>query len=83
MKEEDLTKAIKLKEKLDSERKNLKFANHQSVELRVYLEDRCDQGRILNMDYLLDDNVVKELKAKVVANIEKRISDLLDKLEKL
>lgn len=83
MKEEDLTKAIELKKELDSERQLLKFANHPSVDLRVNLEERCDHGHILNMDDLLGDNVIKELKAKVIANIEKNISDLLDKLEKL
>lgn len=83
MKEEDLSKAIKLKEELDSERELLQFANNYYVHLRVNLEERCDHGRIRNMDYLLGDNVIKELKAKVIANIEKNISDLLDKLEKL
>lgn len=83
MKEEALTKAIKLKEELDRERELLRFANHPSVDLRVNLEERCDHGRIRNMDYLLGNNVIKELKAKVIANIEKNISDLLDKLEKL
>lgn len=83
MKEEDLMKAIKLKEELDSERELLQFANSYYVHLRVNLEERCEHGRIRNMDYLLGDNVIKELKAKVIANIEKNISDLLDKLEKL
>ena len=83
MKEEDLNKAIQLKELLDSERKLLQFVNHPSVDLRVNLEERCDHGRIRNMNYLLGDKVIKELKAKVIANIEKNISDLLDKLEKL
>lgn len=83
MKEEDLQKAIKLKEELDRERELLWFANHPSVDLRVNLEERCDHGRIRNMDYLLGNNIIKELKAKVIANIEKNISDLLDKLEKL
>lgn len=83
MKEEDLSKAIKLKEELDRERGLLKFANSSYVDLRVNLEERCDHGRIRNMDYLLGDNVIKELKAMVIANIEKNISDLLDKLEKL
>lgn len=83
MKEEDLQKAIKLKEELDSERELLRFANRPSVDLRVNLEERCDHGRIRNMDYLLGDKVIKELKAKIIANIEKNISDLLDKLEKL
>lgn len=83
MKEEDLTKAIKLKEELDSERQLLKFANHPSVDLRVNLEERCDHGHILNMDYLLGDNVIKELKAKIIASIEKNINDLQKELEKL
>lgn len=83
MKEKDLNKAIQLKELLDSERKLLQFANHPSVDLRVNLEERCDHGRILNMEYILDEDVVKGLRAMVIANIEKRINDLQDELEKL
>lgn len=83
MKEEDLSKAIKLKEELDRERELLRFANHPSVDLRVNLEERCDHGRIRNMNYLLGNNVIKELKAKIIASIEKSVNDLLDKLEKL
>lgn len=83
MKEEDLNKAIQLKELLDSERKLLQFANHPSVDLRVNLEERCDHGRILNIEYILDKDVVKGLRAMVIANIEKRINDLQDELEKL
>lgn len=83
MKEEDLTKAIELKNKLDSERDLLKFANFPSVDLRVNLEERCDYGRILNIDYLLDKDVIEGLRAMVIANIEKRINDLQEELEKL
>ena len=83
MKEEVLKKAIELKKILDDKRGFLQFANSPYVDLRVNLEERCDHGRIRNMDYLLGNNVIKELKAKVIANIEKNISDLLDKLEKL
>lgn len=83
MTEEDLTKAIKLKEQLDSERELLKFANSYDVNLRVNLEERSETGRIRNMNYLLGDNFIKELNAIVIANIEKRINDLLEKLEKL
>lgn len=83
MKEEDLTKAIQLKELLDNERKLLQFANHPSVDLRVNLEERCDHGRILNIDYFLDKDVIKGLRAMVIANIEKSLNDILDKLEKL
>lgn len=83
MKEEDLTKAIELKNKLDSERKLLQFANSNYTDLRVNLEERCDHGRILNIDYLLGDNVIEVLKAMAIANIEKSINDLQEELEKL
>lgn len=83
MKEEDLTKAIQLKELLDNERKLLQFSNHPSVDLRVNLEERCDHGRIRNIDYLLDNDVIKGLRAMVISNIEKRINDLQEELEKL
>lgn len=61
----------------------MRFANSSDVNLRVNLEERSETGRIRNMNYLLGDNVVKELNAKVIANIKKNISELLDKLEKL
>lgn len=83
MKEEDLSKAIKLKEELDSERELLRFANHPSVDLRVNLEERCDHGHILNIDYLLSNDTIKGLRAMVIANIERRINDLQEELEKL
>lgn len=84
MKEEDLSKAIELKKELDSKRELLKFANSNYVDLRVNLEERSETGRrIRNMNYLLDKDVIKGLKAMVIANIEKRINDLLAELEKL
>lgn len=83
MKEEDLKKAIELKKKLDSERELLQFANHPSEDLRVNLEERCDHGRILNIDYLLSNDTIKGLRAMVIANIERRINDLQEELEKL
>ena len=83
MKEEDLKKAIELKTKLDSERKILQFANSHYVDLKVELDENSDHGRILNIDYLLDKDVIKGLRAMVIANIEKRINDLLEELEKL
>ena len=82
MKEEDLTKAIELKKKLDSERELLQFANSHYVDLRVELEDRCN-SEIRNVDYLLDKDVIKGLRAMVIAKIEKRINDLQEELEKL
>ena len=83
MKEEDLNKAIQLKKKLDSERELLEFANSHYVDLRVDLEERCDHGRVLNIDCLLDKDVIKGLRAMVIAKIEKRINDLQEELKKL
>lgn len=83
MKEEVLKKAIELKKILDDKRGFLQFANSHYVDLRVNLEERCDHGRILNIEYLLDEDVIKGLKAMVIANIEKRINDLQEELEKL
>lgn len=83
MKEEDLKKAIELKDKLDSERQLLRFVHSPSVYLRVNLEENSDHGRIRNIDYLLDNDVIKGLRAMVIANIEKRINDLREELEKL
>lgn len=82
MKEEDLKKAIELKKKLDSERELLQFANSHSVDLRVNLENRCNND-ILNVDYLLDRDVTKGLRAMVIAILEKNINDLQEELEKL
>lgn len=82
MKEEDLTKAIELKKKLDSKRELLQFADSHSVDLRVNLENRCN-NEIRNVDYLLDNDVIKGLRAMVIANIEKGINDLQEELEKL
>ena len=83
MKEEDLKKAIQLKKKLDNERELFFFVNSNHVDLRVSLEERCEHGRVLNIGYLLDDDVIEGLKAMVIARIEKRINDLLEELEKL
>lgn len=82
MKEEDLKKAIELKKGLDSKRELLQFADSHSVDLRVNLENRCN-NEIRNVDYLLDNDVIKGLRAMVIANIEKRINDLQEELEKL
>lgn len=83
MKEEALKKAIELKNKLDSERKLLQFANSNYVDLRVNLEERCDHGRIRDMNYIFDDSFIEELKAKVITGIEKSINEVLVKIEKL
>ena len=82
MKEEDLMKAIQLKKKLDSERELLKLANSHYVDLKVNFEESWN-NEIRNVDYLLDKDVIKGLRAMVVANVEKRINDLQEELEKL
>lgn len=83
MKEEDLTKAIELKKELDSKRELLQFANSCYVDLKVNLEERCDHGRIRDVGYILGDRLIEDMKAEIIASIEKSINDLLDKLEKL
>lgn len=82
MKEEDLKKAIQLKKDLDDKRELLQFANSHYVDLRVNFEGRCN-NEIRNVDYLLDKDAIKGLRAMVIANIEKSLNDILDKLEKL
>lgn len=82
MKEEDLMKAIELKKKLDSERELLKLANSHYVDLKVNFEESWN-NEIRNVDYLLNKDVIKGLRAMVVANVEKRINDLQEELEKL
>lgn len=83
MKEEDLKKAIELKNKLDSERELLKFVNSDYWDLRVSLEERCNHGRVLNIDYLLGDDIIEGLKSMAIAKFERRINDLQEELEKL
>lgn len=58
----------------------LKYANSHNVDLRVNLEGRCN-NEIRNVDYLLGMDVIKGLRAMVIANIEKRINDLQEELE--
>lgn len=82
MKEEDLNKAIGLKKTLDDKRELLQIANSHYVDLRVNLEERYN-NEIRNVDYLLGMDVIKGLRAMVIANIEKRINDLQEELEKL
>lgn len=84
MKEEDLNKAIQLKEQLDSERELLQFANSCYVDLRVNLEDRFGRSSdIRDISNIFDDGVIEGLKAMAIASIEKSINDLQEELEKL
>ena len=79
---EDLNKAIQLKKDLDDKRELLQFANSHYVDLRVNLVGRCN-NEIRNVDYLLDRDVIKGLRAMVIASIEKNINELQEELEKL
>lgn len=84
MKEEDLEKAIELKKILDEKRKLLKSVNSCYVDLRVNLEDRFGRSSdIRDISNIFDDGVIEGLKAMAIANIEKRINDLQEELEKL
>nr|UWI40317.1 MAG: hypothetical protein [Bacteriophage sp.] len=83
MKEEVLTKAIELKKQLDYQRRVLKLGNSVYTSIKVYFEDELIHDNVRITDDVLGDNVIKELKAKAIANIEKRINDLLEELEKL
>lgn len=83
MKEEVLTKAIELKKQLDCKRRVLKLGNSVYTSIKVYFEDDNIHENAPITDDILGDDVIKELKAKVIANIEKRINDLQEELEKL
>lgn len=83
MKEEVLMKAIELKKQLDYKRRVLKLGNSVYTSIKVYFEDDYIHENVRITDDILGDDVIKELKAKVIANIEKRINDLQEELEKL
>lgn len=83
MKEEDLTKVVRIKQQLDYRRDILLFANNRNVKLKVILEDICDHGSIRDVGYILGDRLIEDMKAEIIASIEKSVNDLLDKLEKL
>lgn len=83
MKEEDLSKVIELKKKLDYERGLLLFANNRNVKLKIILEDNCDYGSKHDIGYIFGDRFIEDMKTEIITIIEKSVSDLLDKLEKL
>ncbi len=76
-------KAIELKKQLDNKRRILNIGNSVYTSIKIYFEDDLIHENARITDDILGDDVIKELKAKVIANIEKNIRDLLDKLEKL
>lgn len=83
MKEEDLTKAIKLKDELDDKRGLLLLVNLPYMELKVNLEEIYGHGSYRNVNSVLGDSIIKELRAKIIALIVERINDLQKELEKL
>lgn len=83
MKEEVLIKAIELKKELDHKRRVLKLGNSVYTSIKIYFEDSLFHENARITDDILGDDVIKELKAKAIANIEKRINDLQEELEKL
>lgn len=83
MTEQDLEKAIKLKENLDFERRLLKFALNPSVELNVILRSRERNGDISVMNRVLGDEGIKEIKWKIIAIIKDEIHNLESQIEKL
>lgn len=83
MKEEVLAKAIELKKQLDYKRRVLKLGNSVYTSIKVYFEDDDIHYNVRITDDILGDDVIKGLRAMVIANIEKRINDLQEELEKL
>ena len=83
MTEQDLEKAIKIKEELDYERKLLKFALKPSVELNVMLRENVTYGDVFNMNRVLCDEGIKVIKGKIIAIIKDKIRNLESQIEKL
>ena len=83
MTEQDLEKAIKLKEDLDYKRKLLEFALNPSVELNVILRSRERNRDVSIMNCILDDEGIKEIKGKIIAIIKDEIHNLESQIEKL
>lgn len=83
MTEQDLEKAIKLKEDLDYNRKLLKFALNPSVELNVILCSLERNGDTFIANRVLGDEGIKEIKGKILAIIKDKIHNLESQIEKL
>lgn len=83
MTEQDLEKAIKLKEVLDFDRRLLKFAQKPFAELNVMLHDRERNGEKFIMNRFLGDEGIKEIKGKIISIIKDKIHNLESQIEKL
>lgn len=83
MTEQDLEKAIKLKEELDYERKLLEFMLKPYVELNVILCSRERNRDTYIANRFLGDEGIKEIKGKIIAIIKDKIHNLESQIEKL
>lgn len=83
MTEQELEKAIKIKENLDYERKLLEFAKKPYVELSVMLRERERNGDVFLMDRVLGDESIAEIREKIITNIKDKIHSLESQMEKL
>lgn len=83
MTEQDLEKAIKLKEDLDYNRKLLEFAQNPSVGLNVILCSRERNGDTFIANRVLGDEGIKEIKGKIITIIKDKIHNLESQIEKM
>lgn len=83
MTEQDLKKAIKIKEDLDYERRLLNFALNTNVELSVMLRERERYGEEFLMDGVIGDECLAEIREKIISNIKDKIHSLESQMEKL
>ena len=83
MKEQDLEKAINLKEGLDDYRRLLEFAMKPSVELSVELFENEVNGEVFTMNRVLGEEGFTEIKEKIISTIKDKIHSLESQIEKL
>lgn len=83
MKEQDLVKAIKVKEELDYYRRLLEFALKPSTELSVELYENEVNGEVFTMNRVLGEEGFTEIKGKIISSIKDKIHGLESQIEKL
>lgn len=83
MTEQNLIKAIKVKEDLDYYRRLLEFAMKPSVELSVQLFENEVNGEVFTMNRVLGEEGFAEIKEKIITNIKDKIHSLESQIEKL
>lgn len=76
MTEQNLIKAIKVKEDLDYYRRLLEFAMKPSVELSVQLFENEVNGEVFTMNRVLGEEGFAEIKEKIITNIKDKIHNL-------